>query len=71
MPEHTFRPKVAEKQIPIYPAPLMKPPFRLPDVKIQADRKINLDLDVEVNKDFEENSLYQEGIISEVYHSPD
>ena len=39
MPEHTIRPKVTETQIPIYPDPLMKPPPRLPDVKMQDDRK--------------------------------
>ena len=65
MSEHTNRPQVTEMQIPIYPDPLMKPPPRLPDVKMQDDRKIKLDL--EINKDFEENSLYQEGIISEIY----
>ena len=69
MPEHTIRPKVIETQIPIYPDPLMKSPPRLPDVKMQHDRKINLDL--EIHRDFEENSLYQEGIISEIYHRPD
>ena len=58
MPEHTIRQKVTEMQIPIYPDPLMKPPPRLPDIKMQDDRKINLDLDLEINKDFEENSLY-------------
>ena len=47
----------------------MKPPPRLPDVKMLDDRKINLDL--EINKDFEENSPYQEGIISEIYQRPD
>ena len=30
-----------------------------------------MDLDLEINKDFEENSLYQEGIISEIYQRPD
>ena len=49
----------------------MKPPSRLPDMKMQNDRKINFDLDLEINKDFEENSLYQEGIISEIYQRPD
>ena len=49
----------------------MKPPPRLPDVKTQDDRKINLDLDFEINKDCEENSPYQEGIISEIYQRPD
>ena len=67
MPEHTIRPKVTETQISIYPDPLMKPPPRLPDVKMQNDRKINLDLDLEINKDFEEDSPYQEGIMSEIY----
>ena len=49
----------------------MKPPPRLPDVKTQDDRKINLDLDLEINKDFEENSPYQEGIISGIYQRAD
>ena len=69
MPEHTIRPKVTEPQFPIYPYPLMKPHPRLLDIKTQDDRKINLGL--EINKDFEENSLYQEGIISEIYQRPD
>ena len=71
MPKHTIRPKVTEIQLPIYPDPLMKPPPRLPDIKTQDDRKINLDIDLEINKDFEENSPYQEGIISEIYQRPD
>ena len=49
----------------------MKPLPRLPDVKTQDDRKINLDLDLEINKDFEENSPYQESMISEIYQRPD
>ena len=71
MPEHTVRPKITETQIPIYSGPLMKPPPRLPDIKMQDDRRINLDLGLEINKDFEENSLYQGGIISEIYQRPD
>ena len=71
MPEHAIRPKVTETQIPIYPDPLMKPSPRLLDVITQDDRKINLDLDLEINKNFEENSLYQKGIISEIYQRPD
>ena len=70
MPKHTIRPKVTEIQIPIYLDSLKKPPPRLPGIKTQDDRKINLDLDLEINKDFEENSLYQEGIISEIYQRP-
>ena len=61
MPEHTIKLKVTEIKIPIYPDPLMKPPPRPPDIKMQDDRKINFDLGI--NKDFEENSPYQEGII--------
>ena len=70
VPEHLIRPTVTEIKIPIYPDPFMKPPPRPPDIKAQDDRKINLDLDLEINKDFEENSLYQEGIISEIYQRP-
>ena len=65
------RPQVTEIKVPIYPAPLMKPPSRLQDIKAQNDRQINLDLDMDINKDLEENSPYQEGIISEIYQRPD
>ena len=71
IPKHINKPTVTEIKIPIYPDPLMKPPLRPPDVKTQADGKINLDSDLEINKDFEENSPYQEGIISEIYQRPD
>ena len=56
-----------ERQIPFYPDPIMKPPPRPPDKKIQNDGQINLDLDIEINKDFEVNLPFQEGIISEIY----
>ena len=49
----------------------MNPPARLPNIKTQNDRQINLDLDMEINKDSEENLPYQEGIISELYQRPD
>ena len=71
VPEHLIRPTVTEIKIPNYPDPLMKPAPRLPDIKAQEDRKINLDLELEINKDFKENSPYQEGIISEVYQRLD
>ena len=71
IPKHINKPMVTEIKIPIYPNPLKKPPPRPPDVKAQADRKINLDLNLEINKDFEENSPYQDGIISEIYQRPD
>ena len=46
IPKHISKPTVTEINIPIYPDPLMKPPPRPPDVKVQDDRKINLDLDI-------------------------
>ena len=48
IPQHINKPTVTEIKIPIYPDPLMKPPSRPPNVKIQDDRKINLDLDLEI-----------------------
>ena len=66
MPEHIIRPKVTEIQMPIYPNPLMKPPPRPLDIKMQDDRKINVDLDLEINKDFEENFPYQEVIKDQI-----
>ena len=41
----------------------LKYPYR------KIPRKL-MDLDTEINKDFEENSLYQEGIISEMHQRP-
>ena len=70
-PRYISRPTITEIKFPNYPDPLRKPLPRLPDVKVQDDRKIDLDLDLEINKDFEENSQYQEGIISEIYQRPD
>ena len=43
MPQHTFRPKMKAEHIPFYSDPLMKSPPRLPDIKAQDDRKINLE----------------------------
>ena len=51
------RPMMTERQLPIYPDPLIKPPLRPPNIKTQDDRKINLDLDLEINKDFEKISI--------------
>ena len=67
IPKYINRPWTNEAQVPFYPDPIMKPPSRLPDKKIQNDRQMNLDLDIEINKDFEENSPYQEGTILEKY----
>ena len=57
--------------IPICPNQIAQPLPKLPEKVIQDDRQIDLELDLEINKDFEENSLYQEGIISEIYQRPD
>ena len=69
IPDHTIRPKINTRQVPFYPDPLIKPPPRLPESKIQDDRRMTLVLDI--NKEFEENFPYQEGIISKIYHIPD
>ena len=71
MPAYINRPRATEIQVPIYSDLLVKPPPRLPDIKTQNDRQINLDLDIGINKDCEDNSPYQEGIISEIYQKPD
>ena len=71
MPEYIDIPQMTGIQVPFYPHPLMNPPPRLPDTKIQSDRQVNLDLDSGINKNSEENSPYQEGIISEIYQRPD
>ena len=71
MPDHTIIPNIDTGQVPFYPDPLIKPPPRLPDIKTQDSRMTTLDLELDINKDFEENSLYQEGIISEMYQRPD
>ena len=71
IPKNANRPQINETQVPFYPDPMMKPPPRLPDKKIQNDEQIDLDLDIKINKDIEENLPYQEGIISEIYQRPD
>ena len=71
MPDHTIRPKMNAEQVSFYPDPLINPHPRLPDIKTQDNRRMTSDLDLDINKDFEENSLYEEGIISEKYQSPD
>ena len=71
IPKDLNRPQEEKMQTPNYPDPAMKPPSRPPDKITQNDRQINLDLDLEINQDFEENSPYQEGIISEIYQTPE
>ena len=65
-------PTIEHRPIPPYPDPFQRPPPRLPDVTDLKDTgKDLLDLDMDRNIDFEENSPYQEGIISEMYETPD
>ena len=49
IPDHTFRPKINTRQVPLYPDPLIKPPPRPPDIKTQDNRKRMLDLDLDIN----------------------
>ena len=56
--------------IPMNPNQISNPIPKLPERVIQNDRQIDMDLDLDINRDTEENSLYQEGIISEVYERP-
>ena len=60
-----------ESIIPICPNQITKPIPKLTERITQNDRKENLELDLKINRDFEENSLYQIGIISEIYQRPD
>ena len=51
--------------------PIMRPPPRPPDLVDNNTRDFKPDLITDPNIDFEENSPHQEGIISEMYESPD
>ena len=70
IPDYTFRSIINTRKIQFYPDPLIKPTPRLPDRKMQDNRRMTLDLDLDINKDFQENSTYKEGIISETYQRP-
>ena len=49
--------------------PIMRPPPRPPDLPDR--RNLRTDTGIDPNYDFEENSPHQEGIITEMYVSPD
>ena len=51
-----------------YAQPVMRPPPRPPD-QLRPTPRVNAE--IEPNLDFEENSPHQEGIITEMYESPD
>ena len=59
------------RETPRYPDPLYKPPPKPTEIPIPEVPTNLSDFDPEINKDFEENSLLQEGVISEMYQSPD
>ena len=67
--KQTIGPGIEHKPIPFYPDSILRLPPIPPNLK--DTRKDLLDLDTDRNIDFEENSPYQEGIISEMYETPD
>ena len=61
-------PKIQHRPSPSYHDPYSRPPPRPPDVTNSIDSQKDLmDNDLERKVDIEENSLFQEGIISEIY----
>ena len=65
-------PKIQHRPSPQYDDPYARPPPRPPDVTDPLDSwKDLLDNDLDRNVDIEENSLFQEGIISEIYERLD
>ena len=59
------------KEIPMYPYPVYRPPPKPVKLPIPKIPRSLLDIDLEINTDFEENSPFQEGLISETYQRPD
>ena len=59
------------RQTPPYMHPITRPPPRPPDLNDNNRRDFRPELITDPNIDFEENSPHQEGIISEMYESPD
>ena len=69
---HPIGTRIEQRPIPPYQDLFLRPPPRPPDVTDLKDtRKDLLDLDMDRNINFEENSLYQDGIISEMYERQD
>ena len=65
-------PKIQHRPSPSYHDPYARPPPRPPDVTDSTDSwKDLLDKDLDRNVDIGENSLFQEGIISEIYERLD
>ena len=64
--------RVEHRPIPPYHGPFLRPLPRPPDAtSVKDNRKDLSDLDKDREIKFEENSPHQEGIISEMYESPD
>ena len=57
------------RQTPVYSHPITRPPPRPPD--LANKRNYNTNVETDPNLDFEENSHHQEGIITDMYESPD
>ena len=61
------------KDIPFYPDPSYRPPPK--PIRTPTPGSLQYlespDINPEINIDFEENSLFQEGVISEIYQGPD
>ena len=59
------------RESPIYPNSIYRPPSKLVEIPLQDIPRNLSDLDMDINTDFKENSLYQEGVISEMYQRLD
>ena len=59
------------RELPFYPDPIYRPPLRPPENLQPQNSESKADTSPKIDIEFEENSLYQEGIISEVYQRPD
>ena len=60
------------RKIPAYANPIHRPPSKANEIPLQEIPRKLMDLDIDalepdINMEFEENSLYQEGVISEMY----
>ena len=62
------RPEV--RKVPAYSHPTIRLPPKPPDI-VNNNKSSKMDIGTDPNLDFEENSPHQEGIIMEMYESPD
>ena len=59
------------REIPIYPYLIYRPSPKPVKTSVPEIPGSLSDIDLELNLDFEYNSLFQEGVISEMYQTPD